>query len=450
MIQPEIDVKEALNEYFKLKNKFYNEIMVNKKKIINNSTLSNKEKRSEFLKLKPKCVNCKRPSVKGTIFSIIYHESNDINESYRTFKAMCGDIANPCNLNIEIELGSVNSIEEDLNELSEDIKYYKNNIINDKNKLLFGLITTETALNNFESNKESISISTSLYEKYLDIWKNKIDNPAKKIELDDDIVLSYDYIKQIKEFIKKMKQNDDPQYAVEAVNIYHNILEPLLQKIRNLKYGENFVYQDDNDYCRLIQNKYSISDINIASTFNHKVKAFDIGIKSKKEAKKVTKNKKTFIIESDESVDQEEKEDITKIPQNDFTIGEGKDGIEWNNPKYKNLWSKLSDNLKNEFKLNIDWMKDFMYNCVNKNEICCLTTPPNLIIPPTFNETTKQYDFGVSIYNKLFNKLAQNTKNVYLKLYKVDSTTKAKDYGQLENAMNNLVEKELNFYKVQL
>ena len=138
-----------------------------------------------------------------------------------------------------------------------------------------------------------------------------------------------------------MKQNDDPQYAVEAVNIYHNILEPLLQKIRNLKYGENFVYQDDNDYCRLIQNKYSISDINIASTFNHKVKAFDIGIKSKKEAKKVTKNKKTFIIESDESVDQEEKEDITKIPQNDFTIGEGKDGIEWNNPKYKNLWSRF-------------------------------------------------------------------------------------------------------------
>ena len=181
MNQPEIDVNEALNEYFRLKNKLYNDIMVNKNKIMGNSTLSNKEKRSEFLKLKPKCVNCKRPSVKGTIFSIIYHQSNDVNESYRTFKAMCGDIADPCNLNIEIELGSVNSIEEDINELSEDIKYYKNNIINDKNQLLFGLITTETALNNFESNKESISIATSLYEKYLDIWKNKIDNPDKKI-----------------------------------------------------------------------------------------------------------------------------------------------------------------------------------------------------------------------------------------------------------------------------
>ena len=71
MNQPEIDVNEALNEYFRLKNKLYNDIMVNKNKIMGNSTLSNKEKRSEFLKLKPKCVNCKRPSVKGTIFSII-------------------------------------------------------------------------------------------------------------------------------------------------------------------------------------------------------------------------------------------------------------------------------------------------------------------------------------------------------------------------------------------
>ena len=165
----EIDVKEALNEYFRLKDKFYNELIVNKKKIINNSTLlSNREKRSEFLKLKPKCVNCKRPSEKGTMFLITYHEATDVDDSYRTFKAMCGNIADPCNLNIEIELGSVNSIEEDLNELSEDIKYYKNNIINDKNKLLFGLITTETALKNFETNKENISHGTSLYEKYLE------------------------------------------------------------------------------------------------------------------------------------------------------------------------------------------------------------------------------------------------------------------------------------------
>ena len=100
-------------------------------------------------------------------------------------------------------------------------------------------------------------------------------------------------------------------------------------------------------------------------------------------------------------------------------------------------------------------MKDFMYKCLNKpenpyykNEPCSLTTPPNLIIPPRLNETTKQYDFGVSIYNKAFSKLPQFGKNTYLTLYKIDPATKAKNYEQLENAMNNLVEKELNFNKV--
>ena len=98
-------------------------------------------------------------------------------------------------------------------------------------------------------------------------------------------------------------------------------------------------------------------------------------------------------------------------------------------------------------------MKDFMYKCLNKtdksdNKQCTLTTPPNLIIPPKFNETTKQYDFGVLIYNKVFNQLPQMAKNTYLKLYKENITTKAKDYTQLENAINNLVEKELKLYKI--
>jgi ribosomal protein S14 len=66
------DVKEALNEYFKLKLKYETQIKENKKKIINNQALSNREKRSEYLKLKPKCINCKRPS--GTIFKTTFFE----------------------------------------------------------------------------------------------------------------------------------------------------------------------------------------------------------------------------------------------------------------------------------------------------------------------------------------------------------------------------------------
>ena len=100
--------ESALNEYFKLKNTYEVEIMKNKKKIMNNSTLSNKEKRQEYLKLKPKCINCKRPG--GTIFSVklFSDESKNRKTDYREFRSRCGIISNPCNLNITIQTGLYN------------------------------------------------------------------------------------------------------------------------------------------------------------------------------------------------------------------------------------------------------------------------------------------------------------------------------------------------------
>jgi hypothetical protein len=65
-----LDVKEALNNYFKLKLNYEKKIKQNKKSIMKNKRLSNRDKRSEFLKLKPKCISCDRPG--GTIFKVRY------------------------------------------------------------------------------------------------------------------------------------------------------------------------------------------------------------------------------------------------------------------------------------------------------------------------------------------------------------------------------------------
>jgi hypothetical protein len=449
-------VKDALNEYFRLKEKFENENKVNKRKIINNITLSKKEKRAEFLKLKPKCVNCKRPSKRGTIFSIIFHPSDDKNDSYRTIKASCGDLADPCNLDIQINLGNVESLDKLMINIRNEINDIKNQIINDKNKLLFGLITTETAIEEFDYNKSYISQLTSIYESYLDKWNHIVDNQTKKLELEESLVQSYMFISQIKDCIKKMNENDDSQFAVDAANIYHKTLEPLLNKIRHLKYSENIVFNDDSEnVCKLIQQKYNISDI-LVSGYTHKVVAYDVGLKARK-----GKKKPLFIIESDESEDKGEKEEIsikikdsikskpTKI-EDEPIIGKGEDGIEWNEPEYQQLWSKLPPKLKTEFKLNIDWMKEFMNKCVNDRinppphyNGCKLTTPPNIVIPP--REANGKYDFGVSIYNTTFNKLPKNLQSTYLTFYKTDPTTGEKNYNMLENEMNRLVEKEVDF-----
>ena len=129
------DVKEALNEYYKLKLKYETTIAANKKKIINNPTLSKREKRSEFLKLKPKCINCLRPG--GTLFKTNFYAEDGNDDSYREHSATCGIIADPCNLKIKIQIGKVEFLLELLNEMEKEIKTLKNKVIDDKNKLLF-------------------------------------------------------------------------------------------------------------------------------------------------------------------------------------------------------------------------------------------------------------------------------------------------------------------------
>ena len=456
--------EDALNEYLKLKNKFETEIDVYKKKIMNNQTLSKREKRSEFLKIMPKCVNCRRPSKRGTIFSLVYNPETDATAAYRKFSASCGNLAHPCNLNIEIHVGEVEPVDKLISNIRLEIKKCKNKIINDKNKLLFGLISTETALENFDFNKSYINELTSVYEMYLDEWNKIIDDPKKKLELDDALVLSYQNIDKIKECIKKMNENDNSQFAVDAVNIYVNTLKPLLDKIRHLKYSENIIYHDEFDnVCKLIQRPYSELDLGVVTFYSEVIK-YDVGL----QAKNIKKKKPGLIIveSDDESQEGGGNKEITirieepdkpkhtrEIPQDEPIIGQGEDGIDWHIEEYKKLWEKLPPKLKTEFKLNIDWMKDFMYKCLNTKQMegitfngCRLPTPPNLVIPPR-EMPNGQYDFGVSIYNKIFNKLSKTLQQTYLTLYKEDPTTKQRNYNMLIDEMNRLVESEVDFDK---
>ena len=439
------DVKEALNEYFKLKLKYETQNMANKKKIMNNSTLSNKEKRSEYLKLKPKCINCKRPG--GTIFKTNYFSETDKEEAYRQHSAACGVIADPCNLDIKIQIGKVELLPNLLNSLQQEIKDLKNNVIDDKNKLLFGYLTTENALENFDELKENISFYTSLYEAYLENYNSIVDNDSKKEELNESITNSYIQIEQIKDCIKKMNETVNVQYARDAVNIYNTTLIPLLNKIRVLKYNENMVWHnDDTNSCTLIQNRYSIQNLSYSS-FQNKVVSYNIGLEVRE------KKKPGLIIESTESEEIEpaivlkptEPKPSEEIPQDEPIYGKGKDGISWNIPQYNALWDRLPLKLKNVLRVNNEWMKAFMFNCVNskaKREACRFTTPSELKIPPQEMADGK-YDFGVQIYNDEFNKLSKSLQETYLSQYSTKDGVK--NYNMLRDSMNNLVAKAVDF-----
>jgi hypothetical protein len=67
----------------------------------------------------------------------------------------------------------------------------KNTVIDDKNKLLFGYIDTEKALENFEDIKDAINVYSSVYEKYLENYHNIVDNDRKKEVLNENYLSTF-------------------------------------------------------------------------------------------------------------------------------------------------------------------------------------------------------------------------------------------------------------------
>lgn len=315
-----LTLKEAIDNYYKLKSKYEDQIKKNKQALINNSKLSVREKRKQFNEYKPKCINCQRPV--GTIFSVKY----DPQEETRNVLAFCGDRVNPCNLNININLGNYMLLPDVLKINEEDISYVKNNIIIDKNKLLFGLIETEKALQAFEEYKNEINAITTLLEYYLELYNNLVDNREKNEELNKNIEFLNINIISIKKAIEDFNATNNIQYIKDAVDIYINNLqinsknENIVKKIQNLKYKQNYVeYDNDTNTYHLIQSKVGIEDLE-TDIREPKIISFDIGgkdmatgqqqIKTKtkksrdKSGEKLNKTKKNkknlIIIEEDE------------------------------------------------------------------------------------------------------------------------------------------------------
>lgn len=377
------DIKDALNDYFNLKFDYENKIMENKKKIMNNTTLSNREKRVEYLKLKPKCINCGRPG--GTKFQNIYFPSDDKEEPHRQYSATCGVIADPCNLQIKINVGNVELLPDILDDLQKNIKTKKNEVIDDKNKLLFGYLSTEEVLTKFDDLKEGINSYTLLYEQYLEKYNELVDNDQKKNELEESITESFYKIDEIKACIQKMNETNNAEYARDAVSIYTTTLQPLLNKIRMLKYNENMVWHNQDTTCHLIQNKYSIQNLSYAS-YTDKIISNEKGYKVKTD-KKDKKGKKLIIDEnpSDEEIEQTyERDDIT-----------------WPNQAYANLWNEMPSIIKNDLKKDPEWMKETVKNCIiarKNNKPYTIQPPKNLKVPPELMPNG-DYNFGSKIYN---------------------------------------------------
>lgn len=263
---------DAVNEYYDLKQQY----RVSKEKEIQtfletNEKMSWREKRNLFKSLNYKCINCRR--YVGSIFKI------NIIEQDRHLIAKCGDHSNPCPLNIDINLGTILSYEYSLEIDKEVILDYKKDIIKDKNNLMFGYISSKTAIDRFDKLKAEMVSGIELYEdankQYLNITNN-LEKKEKIIELQQQV---YGIIHSIKVYIKQYESSNNPALINDAVTLY---TEELLGKITELNML-NFAYKaveydvDSNTYT-LVKKQYSVEEMEINIGADNKVISFVTGV----------------------------------------------------------------------------------------------------------------------------------------------------------------------------
>lgn len=296
---------EAIDKYYEMKDQYETNINNEKKKIIAVEGLSWKEKRSKYGELRPKCINCGRPV--GSIFTCKVNENTE-----RILSAICGDKENPCPFNIKINLAETNDLRDLINEEEEEIVKCKKSIITDKNDFLFGYISSQTAVSNFEKIKDKVIENTENMEYFLTLF-NLVTDSSKKKEATEKIKRElYTNIENIKKMLSEYDKTNNKHFVTDAIEVYINDMTPRLKKLMSLKYSTSYVDYDDR-YYKLIQLPYSIEDIEfVLGEDNQGVEKMQLGLKEPK-----TKKGK----QSEESEYDEEGNKIDKYKE-DLKIGD--------------------------------------------------------------------------------------------------------------------------------
>jgi hypothetical protein len=444
-------INDILNEFYQLKEKYektYYEKYV--KKIIRTTNKSNKEKKREYAKLpKPECINCKRNV--GTIFLI----TQDAEELRRNFSIKCGDISDPCPLDIKFYYGNRVPYDSEIRFQTESLNKLKDRIVLEKNNTIFGYNSPDVATDIFNYLTDELKTITDITGFLIE--KNLLvnENPAKKeliYKLQDE--LQKEYITPYKEFIYKFIHENNIDYCKEAVQLYVNEIIPKLKEIQNLKYEINHVeYNNDNNTFHLMQYPNSLDNLQYQLSSYDEIISSVKGVKYKSSQKtkkstvssssraKTLKIKPTIeIIEEEEPIQEQEID--TDVP----TYTES--GVIWSKPDYIQLWNSMPKDLQKflmseEFLVDDkEYLQDYMKNCIaskRKREPCKLRLPKQTYFPPKYKNG--YYDFGSQVVNNLFNNLRDNYKETLVTVY--TEKNGVRNYDELKEILISLLEKDI-------
>lgn len=241
------DFDTAITDYYKLKEKYQDQINKKIGSLRDNVNLTKKERKTLFADFKEKCIFCKKEG--GTIFE----DKNNI------LSAICGS-SSKCKLDIQIQRSKYTNINNDIQLLNKYIINNKTNIIKNKLDVLFGYHSEQSAIQDFKVLKEELVKDLKkfqqLYNSYIEVVTQK-----SIVANQESLLIA---ITEFKDLIKNYMIEGDKIYLTDAIQLYLNSIEVMANDIRNIKYHYNAISLDENEQTRhLIQELYTITELQI-------------------------------------------------------------------------------------------------------------------------------------------------------------------------------------------
>jgi hypothetical protein len=455
---------EAINEFYRLKDKYESTYYEKYVKPIIRSNKSKREKRVEYSKLpKHECINCKRNV--GTLWDINIDTKNNI----RYFKAKCGDKNDPCPLDIQIDYAVRESKYKEIIIGLADIEKIKLNIIKEKNNALF---FNKDVADIFNKLTEDLKFETE-HTGYM-IESNILtnDNPEKAVILKQTIdEFGKGFILPFKQMIKEYNETNNELILNQAVTFYINEMIPKLKEILSLKYDVSMVeFDESQNIYKLIQlpntlesNEYYIKSDDKVVKFirgvrkekNKTRKELDTRITSKKKTRKIKPvadlvledEEEEIIKPGDEGIIEEKLESKFGEPIDIKPIFNESGNVTWNNEEYNNLWKSMPYQLKELLLQDHDWLEDFVNTCYKlrkEGKPCELFLPKQAQFPPVLGSDGK-YEFNSIIVNNLFNRLSKSHQDTLLTVYSIKDGVK--NYDSLKYTLASMLAKDINFQR---
>ena len=342
-----LNVDDVLLEYYNLKNKYEKDYYDKYVKPIVLGNYSKLTKRQKFQELKkPLCINCKQPV--GTIFKRKYYEEYNNKTEVIVFTANCGNILNPCDLDIEIHKSLRESYDKLIKKNNEELNKYQLEIIKLKNKILFlgkNDVNEKEYIDEFKKYKEGILYYSNIIGEYTEENITINDNPEESEKLRNLIIsLNQIEIMQFKDYIKKYMDNNDDNMLTNAINMYINEIIPKIKEIRDLKYKTMYINYDEDKNKILVQSKYSFEGMNfydkdvdevvkfikgskIEETKKSKLKISELkekpeSIKSSKTLKKIGKTSKSKTKKRELKIKQKDVEEVEDVEKEEPDLKE--------------------------------------------------------------------------------------------------------------------------------